>query len=49
MYLPMGPTLIIPLGSLLDHLYNRWTDRTRGNVEHKKRVGVILATSMNVG
>lgn len=49
MYLPMSLTLIIPLGSLLGYFYNRWADRTGGNVERKKRLGVLLATGMIVG
>ncbi|WP_445271122.1 OPT/YSL family transporter, partial [Streptomyces sp. DSM 41634] len=36
MYLPMSLTLIIPLGSLLGYFYNKWADRTGGNVERKK-------------
>ncbi|MDH6197994.1 putative OPT family oligopeptide transporter [Mycobacterium frederiksbergense] len=49
MYLPMSLTLIIPLGSLLGFFYNRWADRTGGDVERKKRLGVLLATGMIVG
>lgn len=49
MYLPMSLTLIIPLGSLLGYFYNRWADRTGGNVERKKRLGVLLATGLIVG
>lgn len=49
MYLPMSLTLIIPLGSLLGWFYNKWADRTGGNVERKKRLGVLLATGMIVG
>lgn len=49
MYLPMSLTLIIPLGALLGWFYNRWADRTGGDVERKKRIGVLLATGMIVG
>lgn len=49
MYLPMSLTLIIPLGALLGYFYNRWADHTGGNVERKKRLGVLLATGMIVG
>ena len=49
MYLPMSLTLIIPFGALLGYFYNRWADRTGGNVERKKRLGVLLATGMIVG
>ncbi|MFV3525526.1 OPT/YSL family transporter, partial [Mycobacterium tuberculosis] len=49
MYLPMSLTLIIPLGSLLGWFYNKWADRTGGDVDRKKRLGVLLATGMIVG
>ena len=52
MYLPMSLTLIIPLGALLGHFYNRWADRTGGDAEgteRKKRIGVLLATGLIVG
>ncbi|WP_458317227.1 OPT family oligopeptide transporter [Mycolicibacterium brisbanense] len=49
MYLPMSLTLIIPFGALLGYFYNRWADRAGGNVERKKRLGVLLATGMIVG
>ncbi|MCC9183065.1 oligopeptide transporter, OPT family [Mycolicibacterium mageritense] len=49
MYLPMSLTLIIPLGALLGFFYNKWADRTGGNVERKKRLGVLLATGLIVG
>ncbi|WP_026255787.1 OPT family oligopeptide transporter [Mycobacterium sp. 155] len=49
MYLPMSLTLIIPLGAVLGLFYNRWADRTGGNIERKKRLGVLLATGMIVG
>nr|MDT0524034.1 oligopeptide transporter, OPT family [Streptomyces sp. DSM 41633] len=48
---PMSLTLIIPLGSLLGWLYNRWADRSdsAAGTERKKRLGVLLATGMIVG
>lgn len=49
MYLPMSLTLIIPLGAVLGYFYNRWAVRTGGDVERKKRLGVLLATGMIVG
>ncbi|WP_071288079.1 OPT family oligopeptide transporter [Mycolicibacterium llatzerense] len=49
MYLPMSLTLIIPLGAVLGYFYNRWANRTGGDVERKKRIGVLLATGMIVG
>ncbi len=49
MYLPMSLTLIIPLGAVLGYFYDRWADRTGGDVARKKRLGVLLATGMIVG
>ncbi|ASR05335.1 OPT family oligopeptide transporter [Gordonia rubripertincta] len=49
MYLPMSVTLIIPVGAFLGHFYNRWAERSGGAVEHKKRMGVLLATGLIVG
>jgi putative OPT family oligopeptide transporter len=47
-YLPMGLTLLIPIGALLGHLYNRWAQRS-GNFEFKERLGVLMATGLIVG
>ncbi|WP_168702569.1 OPT family oligopeptide transporter [Gordonia paraffinivorans] len=49
MYLPMSVTLIIPVGAFLGHFYNRWAERSGGAVDHKKRMGVLLATGLIVG
>ncbi|MBD0022955.1 oligopeptide transporter, OPT family [Gordonia pseudamarae] len=49
MYLPMAVTLIIPVGAFLGAFYNRWAERSGGNVEHKKRMGTLLATGLIVG
>lgn len=49
MYLPMSLTLTIPLGALLGHLYDRWAERTGGDVERKKRVAILMATGLIVG
>jgi putative OPT family oligopeptide transporter len=49
MYLPMALTLIIPLGALLGRSYDRWAERRGGNVEFKKRLGVLMATGLIVG
>ncbi len=48
MYLPMALTLIIPMGAILGLFYDRWAQRS-GNVEQKKRLGVLLATGLIVG
>ncbi|NJC04354.1 putative OPT family oligopeptide transporter [Sphingomonas kaistensis] len=47
-YLPMALTLLIPIGALLGHLYNRWAERS-GNYEVKERLGVLMATGLIVG
>jgi putative OPT family oligopeptide transporter len=49
MYLPMSLTLTIPIGAILGHYYNRWADRSGGNVERKKRLAVLMATGLIVG
>ncbi|WP_168706525.1 OPT family oligopeptide transporter [Gordonia paraffinivorans] len=49
MYLPMSVTLIIPVGAFLGHFYNRWAERSGGAVDHRKRMGVLLATGLIVG
>lgn len=49
MYLPMVVTLIIPVGAFLGSYYNKWAERSGGNVEHKKRMGTLLATGLIVG
>ncbi|WP_066911179.1 OPT family oligopeptide transporter [Millisia brevis] len=49
MYLPMALTLIIPIGALLGRFYDRWAESSGGNVESKKRLGILLATGLIVG
>jgi putative OPT family oligopeptide transporter len=52
MYLPMSLTLVIPIGALLGRSYDKWADRTGGDVqdvEQKKRLGVLMATGLIVG
>lgn len=49
MYLPMSLTLTIPLGALLGYLYDRWAERSGGDVERKKRVAILMATGLIVG
>jgi putative OPT family oligopeptide transporter len=49
MYLPMSLTLIIPIGALLGRYYDKWADRKGGDVEQKKRLGVLMATGLIVG
>jgi putative OPT family oligopeptide transporter len=49
MYLPMSLTLVIPIGALLGRFYERWAERRGGDVEQKKRLGVLMATGLIVG
>ena len=49
MYLPMSLTLLIPIGALLGRAYDRWAERRGGDVELKKRLGVLMATGLIVG
>jgi putative OPT family oligopeptide transporter len=49
MYLPMSLTLLIPIGAVLGRLHDRWADRQGGDVELKKRLGVLMATGLIVG
>lgn len=49
MYLPMSLTLIIPIGALLGRFHDRWAENSGGNVEGRKRLGVLLATGLIVG
>lgn len=47
-YLPMALTLLIPIGAVIGHLYEKWADR-RPNPEFAKRMGVLAATGLIVG
>jgi len=47
-YLPMALTLLIPIGALLGHLYEKWATRAP-NPEFAQRMGVLLATGLIVG
>jgi putative OPT family oligopeptide transporter len=47
-YLPMSLTLLIPIGAVLGHLYEKWTTRAQ-NPEFAQRMGVLLATGLIVG
>jgi OPT oligopeptide transporter protein len=49
MYLPISLTLVIPIGAILGVFYNKWADRSGGDVERKKRMGILLATGLIVG
>ncbi len=47
-YLPMSLTLLIPVGAVLGHYYDKWADR-HANPEFAKRMGVLVATGLIVG
>jgi putative OPT family oligopeptide transporter len=47
-YLPMGATLPVVIGSVAGHLYDKWADRT-ARPEFARRIGVLMATGMIVG
>jgi len=47
-YLPMALTLLIPVGAVLGHFYEKWADR-QANPEFAKRMGVLAATGLIVG
>lgn len=49
MYLPMTLSLTIPIGAALGWLFDKWAARTAGDVEGKKRTGILLATGLIVG
>ena len=47
-YLPMGLTLLIPLGALIGHGYNRWA-RSARDPALAERLGVLAATGLIAG
>jgi putative OPT family oligopeptide transporter len=47
-YLPMALTLLIPVGALIGHFYDRWA-RTAPNPAFAERLGVLMATGLIVG
>ncbi|MDB6116185.1 MAG: oligopeptide transporter protein [Lacunisphaera sp.] len=47
-YLPMALTLLIPVGAVIGHYYDKWSDR-QANPEFAKRMGVLAATGLIVG
>ena len=47
-YLPMTLTLLIPVGALIGHFYDRWA-RTASNPAFAERLGVLMATGLIVG
>ena len=47
-YLPMALTLLIPVGALIGHSYDRWA-KTAANPAFAERLGVLMATGLIVG
>ncbi len=47
-YLPMALTLLIPVGAVIGHYYDKWADG-HANPEFAKRIGVLAATGLIVG
>jgi len=47
-YLPMEATLLIPVGAIIGHFYNRWAARA-ANPELAERLGVLAATGLIAG
>jgi putative OPT family oligopeptide transporter len=47
-YLPMALTLLIPVGALIGHFYERWAKRSE-NPDFAQRMGVLAATGLIVG
>ena len=47
-YLPMSLTLLIPVGAVIGHFYNKWAERAP-NPEFAERMGVLMATGLIVG
>lgn len=47
-YLPMAITLLVPIGAVIGHLYNRMAARSR-RPELVERMGVLAATGLIVG
>jgi len=47
-YLPMALTLLIPVGALIGHFYDRWAKRCP-NPDFAERMGTLAATGLIVG
>src|SRR3954467_13313966 len=46
--MPMGLTLLIPVGALIGNFYHRWA-KAGANPEFPERMGVLAATGLIVG
>lgn len=49
MYLPIVTSVTIPIGALIGVGYDAWARRSGGDVDGKKRTGILLATGLIVG
>jgi putative OPT family oligopeptide transporter len=47
-YLPMALTVLIPVGAVIGHYYDRWSERQK-DPEFAKRMGTLAATGLIVG
>ncbi|MDE2302513.1 MAG: oligopeptide transporter, OPT family [Sphingomonadales bacterium] len=47
-YLPMSLTLLVPIGAIIGHFYNRWAARAR-DPALAERLGVLAATGLIAG
>ncbi|MBX3563182.1 MAG: oligopeptide transporter, OPT family [Sphingomonas sp.] len=47
-YLPMALTLLIPVGAVIGHFYDRWA-RRQANPAFAERMGILAATGLIVG
>ena len=48
-YLPMALTLLIPVGAVMGHFFEKWADTQGPQAEFAKRMGVLAATGLIVG
>ena len=48
-YLPMATTMMVVVGAVIGHLYDRRVERSSSDPERAKRMGVLAATGMIVG
>jgi uncharacterized oligopeptide transporter (OPT) family protein len=48
MYLPVSLTLTIPIGAFVGRGYDIWARRAGGDVERKRRLGILMAIGLIV-
>ncbi len=48
-YLPMALTLLIPVGAVMGHYFEKWADTQGAQAGFAKRMGVLAATGLIVG